>query len=96
MLLSIGQPSYDNTPAPLMPQPYPPLQQLPAVAAFPSSTTAAGALSVQQPSIMQQGPNVFQRFTDRVAELGLSLPELYNRYDVGRQGQLTQAQVGPS
>lgn len=91
-LLRIGQPGYAAA-APLMPQmAYPPSPSvLPAAAGFNGYT--AGATSFAPLPVKPPGPNVFQKFTDRVSELGLSMPDLYNRYDVDRKGQLTQMQV---
>ncbi len=36
---------------------------------------------------------MFQRFTSRVAAMGLTLQDVFRRYDVDKKGELTPAQV---
>ena len=45
------------------------------------------------PAGQQQQGNIFQRFTERVAALGYTLPDVFQKHDIDKSGQLTQNQV---
>ena len=54
---------------------------------------SGGPVGAGQPQQQQQQANIFQRFTDRVAALGYTLPDVFAKHDIDKSGQLTQNQV---
>ena len=77
-----------------------PLSALPSAFAAPMPGSAppppyGGAGPSGGPGVAgpQQQSNIFQRFTDRVATLGYTLPDIFAKHDVDKSGQLTQNQV---
>ena len=50
-------------------------------------------LQLQQSAAPLPQEDIFRRFVDRVAASGSTLPEVFNKYDVDKSGQLTQTQV---